>query len=431
MDTVHWEMQPSLQLQPSCQVLQHSRTNTSELKSLIVKQVGVERAQCYFSCLNGFLSQKVSKSEFNKRCLLTLGRENLPLHNQLVQTILKNSFQAKAPPSLNHQKSLHKSTISFLKKFPQHDDGYNSLLSPKTSIPNSSNGVILPLSSCKFRIVGENHHSDNHPSPIGPNGRAQAASHQFAVPSDNIVIRDNGDLSPSYLKRLKHQEDGGMEQLSKRPQFGESLLLDHASIHDKDLVGVTNVEDRDTLHDWDSRGPIDAPIGIPFHSARVGGTRRPISKASPINVDFGRSCSCGELFHTEMLKERMNKIVEAQGLGGVTMDCANLLNKSLDAYLKQLIRSCAELVGTRTGHDLIEESVPKLQSYRKPINGTWVGNSIQAQSVGGSSNDAHNFNNCHSVTMQDFNTAMGLNPEQLGVNWPLLLEKISFRSFEE
>ncbi|URE47080.1 hypothetical protein MUK42_23271 [Musa troglodytarum] len=72
--SLSYRMQPLLQSQLLPQLPQNSRTNLNVLKSQIAKRLGAERAQCYFSSLNGLLSQKLSKSEFNKLCLLTLGR---------------------------------------------------------------------------------------------------------------------------------------------------------------------------------------------------------------------------------------------------------------------------------------------------------------------------------------------------------------------
>ena len=48
----------------------------------------------------------------------------------------------------------------------------------------------------------------------------------------------------------------------------------------------------------------------------------------------------------------MQLIAAAQGLEGVSMECANLLINGLDAYLKKLIKSCVEMVGARCGRDL-------------------------------------------------------------------------------
>ena len=146
---------------------------------------------------------------------------------------------------------------------------------------------------------------------------------------------------------------------------------------------------------------------------------------------FSSSYDCGELCHTEVLKQRMEKITEAQVLGEVTMDSANLLNNGLDAYLKRLIKSCAEIVRARKGHEPIKQLAYKQQPHGKPINGVWLRDHMQGQSIGGRLESAHGLKNHSTVSLQDFRVAMELNPQQLGEDWPLLLEKICIRSCEE
>lgn len=83
---------------PSPPSQQHSRINLSELKAQIIKKIGPERSHRYFSCLNRFFSLKLGKANFDKLCFLTLGRENLPLHNLLIRSILKNASSGRVPP---------------------------------------------------------------------------------------------------------------------------------------------------------------------------------------------------------------------------------------------------------------------------------------------------------------------------------------------
>lgn len=99
----------------------------------------------------------------------------------------------------------------------------------------------------------------------------------------------------------------------------------------------------------------------------------------------------------------MQLIAAAQGLEGVSMECANLLINGSDAYLKKLIKSCVELVGARSGHDL-----SKNNSY------------------------THQFDGKHfPVSLLDFKVAMELNPQQLGEDWAFLLEKICIHVFDQ
>ncbi|XP_074325706.1 uncharacterized protein LOC141663785 [Apium graveolens] len=76
-----------------------TRDDTRELKAVMFRKIGRRRADKYFNLLNKFLSLKVGKYEFDKLCVRVLGKENLCLHNQLIQTMLKNSSVGTVPPS--------------------------------------------------------------------------------------------------------------------------------------------------------------------------------------------------------------------------------------------------------------------------------------------------------------------------------------------
>ena len=84
----------------------HEEDHRTDLKLHIVNKVGAERCTRYFYYLGRFLSQKVTKSEFDKSCHRLLGRENLPLHNKLIHSILRNASLAKSPPP-NHNTNDH------------------------------------------------------------------------------------------------------------------------------------------------------------------------------------------------------------------------------------------------------------------------------------------------------------------------------------
>ncbi|KAI3512744.1 hypothetical protein L1887_20063 [Cichorium endivia] len=70
---------------------QHSWINLAELKTQMIRKLGPEKSKQYFDFLNRFLSLKLCKVEFDKLCLRTVGREGIPLHNQLIRSILRNA----------------------------------------------------------------------------------------------------------------------------------------------------------------------------------------------------------------------------------------------------------------------------------------------------------------------------------------------------
>ncbi|KAF0890664.1 hypothetical protein E2562_004177 [Oryza meyeriana var. granulata] len=109
MDTVREEAWPlaepqQQQQQPSAPPpqppaqQQNGRIDLRELKLQLEKRLGPDRSRQYFSYLNGYLSERLSKADFDKLCLHTLGRENLRLHNRLIRSVLFNAYQAKCPP---------------------------------------------------------------------------------------------------------------------------------------------------------------------------------------------------------------------------------------------------------------------------------------------------------------------------------------------
>ncbi|KAJ3676879.1 hypothetical protein LUZ60_002603 [Juncus effusus] len=133
---------------------------------------------------------------------------------------------------------------------------------------------------------------------------------------------------------------------------------------------------------------LKAPIGIPFCKPSIGGSHKPVP--APVGSSR-RFLETGELTGTEELRRRMDCVARNKGLnGGVELESANLLNLGLDLYLKRIIGSCLDLVRAKNGTK----------------NGVFD-------------------------SIDDFRVAMEMNPQLLGEDWPLLLEKICNVSFEE
>ncbi|KAJ4788129.1 hypothetical protein LUZ62_039375 [Rhynchospora pubera] len=129
-----------------------------------------------------------------------------------------------------------------------------------------------------------------------------------------------------------------------------------------------------------SRSPIRAPLGVP--------KRIPGGYFSVLNL-FG-----SELPDTRSLSRELGKRLATRGIV-ISDDCANLLNISLDIFLKRLVREGTELAQARHGRfDLLSS-----------MN--------------------------YSASLQDFRVAFESKPELLGANWPLWLEKMSNYTVEE
>ncbi|KAL2318276.1 hypothetical protein Fmac_032152 [Flemingia macrophylla] len=411
-----------------------SRINLAELKVQIVKRIGTDKSKQYFYYLNRFLSQKLSKTEFDRSCCRVLGRENLPLHNHFIKSILKNACQAKTPPPSVQLTGPPKPGALVNNGSPGRENGHELSVSnfPNQSASIWSNGV-LPVSPRKLRS-GVRKFKDR-PSPLGPNGKVDSVAYQSTATEDSgsKVDMENGILTPcDYQRHSQHLQavdelpGNGMGDVIQRP-------AEKPRIQGKGPTAVSIVEDGEEVeqlkHLSFSRSPLIAPLGIPYCTASVGGTR----KALPVNStgDFDSCSDSGRLSDTDTLRKRMEQIATVQGLGSVSMESPNTLNNVLDVYLKRLIRSCIDLAGARSPNEPRKLPVSEQQIQGKVINGVRPNNHLHVQSAGGMAEPEPEHQPPLSVSLYDFKVAMELNPRQLGEDWPLQLEKISMQSFEE
>lgn len=381
---------------------QHQRVNLVELKAQVVKKLGPEGSNRYFFYLNRFLNLKLSKVEFNKLCLQIVGRENIPLHNQFIRSILKNACSAKAPPPTLDKQSV--SNPSFL-----------------------SNGDIRAVSTWKARTEIRDRNTFDHHNAFGPNANTK---------SSNSVVLENGDLTPHEIRWPVQHHQGHAEQaeetereVSHYPSGNISSTKRYTdgsvSLHSKDPVEAVRLEDQ---RDVFSRSSLSAPLGVPLCQVSVGGARRTMPSASSSNC--ASLFNSGSLLDTATLRQRMEQIAVAQGLEGVTMDCANFLNKGLDVYLKGLVTSCIELVGARSGQEF-RSSTNKNQTHLKLVNGVRPGHHLHMQSRANPMESVQERKLDCPISLLDFRVAMEVNPQQLGEDWPILLERICTNAFEE
>ncbi|PKA52854.1 hypothetical protein AXF42_Ash001835 [Apostasia shenzhenica] len=404
---------------------QPARIDLLDLKAQIGKRLGHERFQLYFSYLSRLLAHKMSKHEFSKRCFVILGRENIPLHNQLIRSILKNACQAQSPPPFTVGENVSKKIGPAMKLFPHGND-------PQASVPHSlirCNGDIIPPSPRKSRSSFRDRRFKDRPSPLGPNGRVEVSAHRSLLPSDDSALKENGIMGPCDLMRpVQHHQSGPAEQPASKTEE-EKQSPDQFSMRNNGLLevfaGKDMADEGEKGYVDATRRPLRAPLGIPFYPASMGGARRSLPLASSsANVDC--TYESGELCNNETLTKRMEKIAVLHGVGGVSLDCASLLNKGLDVYLKRLIKSGMELARTRAVNESMKLPFLTQQSLGKPINGIWPGNPMHIQSSGYEVIDyKHGIRNHYVISLQDLKVATELNPQQLGEDWPLLLEKIS------
>nr|KYP75297.1 hypothetical protein KK1_008016 [Cajanus cajan] len=323
----------------------YSRIDTLELKALIVRKIGHQRADKYFDQLRRLLSLKISKSEFDRICITIMGRENIPLHNRLIQAILKNAYLAKVPPVRG---------------------------SPRGGSASSSLAARDRDRRFKCRQNG-----------LWPLGKPQ-----FGLASEEMMH-----------KTLEQQSATELNSLGSRPPIsveeGEEV---------EQMAGSPSIQ---------SRSPVTAPLGIPMNFSRC---RRLHSNVSLCSKDFPESChGNGHLPDTRSLRSRLEQKMEKEGLT-VSVDCVNLLNNALDSYLKRLIESFMDLAGSRSGNEHVR------QQNRQLVTGSNVllpGRCMQTAT------------RSTVASALDFRLAMELNPQVLGPDWPIQLEKICIRAAEE
>ncbi|MCD7446052.1 hypothetical protein HAX54_031535 [Datura stramonium] len=411
---------------------QHSRINLAELKAQILRKLGTERSKHYFYYLNRLLSLKISKIEFNKLCLRILGRENIPLHNQFIRSILRNACSAKVPPP-THETDVLKPATAVGSNDPPNEayeqNGSHVSSSQASSQPGLSNGDILPLSPRKVR-TGFRRTGDRR-SALGQNGKTSFTFQQQTATESSFGVMENGDINPPDARRALQHYQGLLQQTDdEREVSGQETA--RFSVIKGSQEGPVSVYNKDQVRydgkEMHARSQLQAPLGIPFCAVSVGGARKALPLAT--NSKCVTSSSCGALLDSVSLRERMEQIAAEQGLEGVAIDCANLLNNGLDSYLRGLIRSCVQLVGARSGHEPIKNNTKKQQTHKKLVNGLRPG--LHSQISSGRPSEVtqeHAPNNL--ISLQDFRVAMELNSRQLGEDWPLLLEKICTRAFEE
>ncbi|XP_010548541.1 PREDICTED: uncharacterized protein LOC104819931 [Tarenaya hassleriana] len=395
---------------------QDPRTDLGELKTQILKKIGVEKSRRYFYYLSRFLSQKLTKSEFDKLCHRLLGRENVSLHNQLIRSILRNSSLAKFPPPAHEAGYPAKSLVKTVQSSNREEHGGSLIPNHNQNDPACPNGI-LPMSPRKVRSVVRDRKIRDRSSPLGQNGKVESLLHQPMCREDNngTINVENGDLGRFEHHRASQLDDERDGSFLCPAMWEKSRF--RRRFEEEEKQASLNL----------SRSPLTAPLGIPFCSASVGGACRTVHISTC--PDLTSCYDNGGLSDTEMLRKRMENIAVAQGLGGVSMECANMLSNMLDVYLKKLIKSCVDLVGARsTNGNLGKQALDMQQVQNRVVNGMWQRNNLQLQYSNGLLDTTQDQ---HSVSLLDFRVAMELDPHQLGEDWPLLRERICMRLFEE
>lgn len=276
------------------------RIDLLELKLHIESKIGQQKAEKYFNLLTRYLSNKLSKSEFDHLCIALVGRENIPLHNRLIRAIIRNACVAKAPPE-----KYSKADAFSNAKLP---NGYqrSSLQSLCRDVfPQSPRKGRTPnLRDRKFR---------DRPSPLGPHGKVEDSVPKVQEQQSATELLSLGSRPPIEVNSVEEGEE--VEQAAGSP-----------GIH--------------------SRSPVRAPLGISF-----GGKRKSLNHGMTSFCNTETCHTSGVLPDFHSLKKRLEQKLEAEGLK-VSTDCVNLLNNGLDVFMKQLIKPSIEMAASRFEHKL-------------------------------------------------------------------------------
>lgn len=353
-------------------VANFTRVDTLELKDLIYQKIGHERADKYFDQLQRFLSLKLSKVEFDKSCIQTIGRENVSLHNRLIRSIVQNACEASTPP-----------------RKVQKVEGLNVKVSNgyQRNCLQSLYGDAFPQSPRKCRSpVSRDRKFRDRPSPLGPLGKSPS------ITCEETVTRTQEQQSATEL-----------HSLCSRPP------IDVVSVEDGE-----EVEQRAGSLSLRSWSPVTAPLGVSFNSV---GTRK-AGHCGYKDDTCAETCeNRSELPDTISLRSRLQKKLALEGVG-ISLECANVINNSLDVFLKRIIEPCVSVSSSkcRGPHNIGRQSNK---------SGMSVLNDTLAARFAERSTQSTN------VSMLDFRVAMESNPRLLGADWPIQLEKICHYASEE
>ncbi|XP_027112612.1 uncharacterized protein [Coffea arabica] len=347
-----------------------TRMDTLELKDLIYRKIGHQRAEKYFNQLRRLFSLQLSKIEFDNVCIRTIGRENISLHNRLIRSIIMNASIGKVPPP--KAKKINGSL------------GIKVANGYQRTCLQSLYGEAFAQSPRKSRSpVHRDRKFRDHPSPLGPLGKSP-------------------NCEEGALRVQEQQSATELISLGSRPPVEVASVEEGEEV--EQIAGSPSIQ---------SRSPVTAPFGI---SMNLGGARKGpyVGGASADYICARNFQSSGGLPDTESLRTILKKRLELEGVG-ISLDCANLLNNGLDVFLKRLIEPCMLIARTHCPKEHVRHSSNHLLPGSNGILPA-VFSERPSTAI------------CASVL--DFRVAMESNPRMLGEDWPLQLEKIASCAFE-
>ncbi|KAI4327367.1 hypothetical protein L6164_019838 [Bauhinia variegata] len=273
--------------------------DTLEQKLQIERRLGSMKACKYFNLLTRFLSLKMSKSEFDKLCIATIGRDNVHLHNHFIRSILKKTCFSNTPSS---RKGVVEGALSV--KMPNGYHKANLQLLCKDFPQSPRRGRTPSFRDRRFR---------DRPSPLGPHGKNHVIACEDSAP-----------------KIHEQQSTTDLHSMGSRPPI---------SVEDGE-----EVDQESGSPSIYCRSPVRAPLGLPTN---IKGARKVWCNNSASAAIANTCQNIGQLPDTNSLMKRLEQKLETEGFK-ISVDSANLLNNALDVYLKRLIKPCLDLVVSKS-----------------------------------------------------------------------------------
>jgi hypothetical protein len=416
------------------------RINVQGIKDNIVKLVGAEKSKRYFSHFRRFLSAGLSKTELDKLVVKTIGKENVRLHNQLVRAILSNAVKATKFPPLPSEAAQHAPTKPPLIPYSPcvtSDEATTYHASPST-LSNGDSVLSSPRRGRTKSTVRD--HKSSHLGPREDNLRPwtdRAGARIDHQPTPDLS-RPTSQCFDGATKLPDSESNSSAEPPLKRarvvvrPSSDETVgAVESFPLSGEDSRFRKEEEREEIVPSFPIGSSIKAPLGVPlcFHRSHTNEHRKPLPQALPARflqeaseADFLEAI---ELPDGNTMHMFMEEIASTEGLQYVSRDAADILNLALDVYLKRLIKPCMNAKDSQglaktapSSNKSASEGILPGNKIHRSINGVWSRQS-------GSEHDKVKMG--HVISLKDFKSALDLNPQPLGGDWPLQLEKISLR----
>lgn len=352
-----------------------ARINLHDVKAQMVKRIGTRRANQYFNHFRSFISSRIGKKELDKLVLLTIGKENVALHNQLVRAVFHNAIHAEIPPnSSNDLRSNGDVFNSSLRKGRSNNDIPNS----RKKVDDSTTPVDLQRSLQTIQDAAQQ-------------------LEEAGITTEFVPAVKRLRMLPRIINSTSGEVKRGLEMEFCEEMMQPASYFVRASCSLQRPMGHFYQQLGDEIEEEDDQ--------------------------------------ISDLPDTDSMQKLMEQLARNQGMECVSKECAHILNYAVDALMKKLIKACVDLVGSSNKQkNTISEDSQGLQQQARDNNNNNNSNNNNNMKMGSVSGIKFPcpVEICKPpISLTDFKVAMELHPQQLGENWPVQLEKITSRLFDQ